>query len=561
MKKQTKLVAVLSTAAVLAMGISMTSFAAGWTKDDSGIWHYYDSDDDMVSSEWRKDGSNWFYLDEDGEMLTNSWVDDESYVGANGARLVNAWIKTSPDDESDDPGENGDYWFYFDKKGHKVTSDSRKINGKTYFFGNDGKMESGWYEKDGDIFYLGGEDDGSRKDNQWLWLERPGNEDEDNNEAASALGCTDDSQDPCDDEGWYWFGAGGKMTKDADKKKVNGRHYYFNEHGQMLYEWINDRKISGVSPASQPNASLDGYAASPGSSQIDHMIYSNVVEQGWRANGWYEIDGSEDTETDDDSYWYYFKDGKAKRAESMKDARVKDDDGLVFVKRIKVDSQKMGKQYYAFDEYGRNLTGLQYSPNDNGFYYFNESGYPVFGKVSNVECDDDSFEFYFNTTNGKKGQGYNGEKSGYLYFNGKKLTADDENRLFFYNDRIYLVNNKGKIQKGKKSYNIENSSIAEDKVAVVFNSDNSVKSITLDEGKGTAYTAAELLKMSLTTDSTTNDYIDEDGSYDDTYVSIPSIRLYDNDVYTYRFTTKKDGSLDAAEMWYDVHEKLNARWK
>ena len=24
--------------------------AAGWEKDDSGIWHYYDSDDDMAAS-------------------------------------------------------------------------------------------------------------------------------------------------------------------------------------------------------------------------------------------------------------------------------------------------------------------------------------------------------------------------------------------------------------------------------------------------------------------------------------------------------------------------------
>ena len=64
MRKQTKLVAVLSAAALLAVGASMTSFA-GWEKDEDGIWHYYDSDDEMVEDEWRKDGSKWFYLDED----------------------------------------------------------------------------------------------------------------------------------------------------------------------------------------------------------------------------------------------------------------------------------------------------------------------------------------------------------------------------------------------------------------------------------------------------------------------------------------------------------------
>ena len=558
-KTKTKLLAVLSASALLTMGMAMTSFAAGWQKDDSGIWHYYDSDDELVTGEWKKDGTNWFYLNDDGDMLTDSWVDDEAYVGDNGARLVNAWKKTMVDEESGDPSEDDDCWYYFGSKGKKVVDGSQKINGKTYFFDTDGKMEYGWYEKDGSVYYLGGEDDGARSDNKWLWLEKPDSSDDEDNEAATALGCDDD--DACDDEGWYWFGSGGKLARDVNKKKINGRYYYINEHGQMLYEWINDRKVSGTVPASQSNAALDGNAATPGSSQIEHMIYANQVEEGWIADGWFEIDGSEDTKTDDDSDWYYFKDGKAKKADSAKDTVVKDDDGAVYVKRIKVDSQKMGKQYYAFDQYGRNLTGLQYAPADKGFYYFDDNGYPMSGKKTGVECDDDTYEFFFNTTNGKKGQGYNGEKSGYLYFNGKKLTADDDNRLFFYNDKIYLLNNKGKIQKGNKGYDIENKSISEDKVKVAFNSDDSVKSITLDEGKGTAYTADELVSMSLNTDSTTNDYVDEEGKYEDTYVSVPFIQLYDGDTYTYRFIKGTGSKIDSVEMWYDVHEKLNNRWK
>ena len=106
MRKQTKLVAVLSAAALLAMGASMTSFAAGWEKDDAGVWHYYDKDDEMVAGEWRKDGAKWFYLDEDGDMLTDSWVDDEYYVGADGAMLVNQWAKTASEDAVDDPDED-----------------------------------------------------------------------------------------------------------------------------------------------------------------------------------------------------------------------------------------------------------------------------------------------------------------------------------------------------------------------------------------------------------------------------------------------------------------------
>ena len=59
MKKQTKLVAVLSTAALLAIGASMTSFAAtGWAEED-GTWVYYDRNGDKVTDKWAKSGSYW----------------------------------------------------------------------------------------------------------------------------------------------------------------------------------------------------------------------------------------------------------------------------------------------------------------------------------------------------------------------------------------------------------------------------------------------------------------------------------------------------------------------
>ena len=52
MRKQTKLVAVLSAAALLAIGASMTSFAAtGWT-EENGEWVYYDRDGYQVTEAW-----------------------------------------------------------------------------------------------------------------------------------------------------------------------------------------------------------------------------------------------------------------------------------------------------------------------------------------------------------------------------------------------------------------------------------------------------------------------------------------------------------------------------
>ena len=89
MRKQTKLVAVLSAAALLAVGASMTSFAAGWT-EENGTWVYYDSDDELVTNEWKKSGSNYYYLNDDGEMATETWVDDEYYVDETGKMVTNA---------------------------------------------------------------------------------------------------------------------------------------------------------------------------------------------------------------------------------------------------------------------------------------------------------------------------------------------------------------------------------------------------------------------------------------------------------------------------------------
>ena len=58
MRKQTKVVAVASAAALLAIGGAMTSFAAqGWVEED-GTWYYYDKDGNRVEDEWKKSGNN-----------------------------------------------------------------------------------------------------------------------------------------------------------------------------------------------------------------------------------------------------------------------------------------------------------------------------------------------------------------------------------------------------------------------------------------------------------------------------------------------------------------------
>ena len=522
MRKQTKLVAVLSAAALLAMGASMTSFAAGWQKDDAGVWHYYDSDDEMVTGEWKKDGGKWFYLDEDGDMLTN------------------AWKYTVSDEDQDEPDEDGERWFYFNNKGKKVVSDTKKINGKTYLFDSDGKMQFGWQQDgNGEMYYYGDENDGARTESKWLWLERSGNlSDEDLDDGQNKGLCDDTSSDPCDDEGWYWFQSSGKMYKDKTKKKINGKFYMFNEHGQMLYEWIDNKKVSVGS-----NAQLDAKRADGSVATAGEMLYYNVNEEGWRADGWYQIDGSEAMKTDSDTDWYYIDDGEMYHASKTDDyAGTSDGGSRVYVMRKKV--KVSGNKYFAFNEKGQMQDGLQFIKNDGGFFYFDENGYMKTGKVASVECDDDDYTFLFTTKNGKNGIGYTGEKDGYLYYNGKRLEADDDYRFFYVEGKVYLVNSKGKVQKatgtkGRDFDDIENKSFVNvDDVTVMTNKNGVVSSI---DGKAVkVYTDAVEAAVAKS-----NNFDAEKQNLD---VTVPFISLYDN-VYTYESTTDAAGKVTVTSTW------------
>ena len=182
MRKQTKLVAVLSTAALLAIGASMTSFAAqGWAEED-GTWVYYDSSNDRVTEEWKKSGDNWYWLDDNGEMAVDMLVEDDDdyyYVDANGVMVTNQWVAIENEDagEEDEPDH---YWYYFQANGKAYTrSDNasedsvspKTINGKKYAFDEEGRMLYGWVsggerQTDDDawkesLYYFGDEDDGA----------------------------------------------------------------------------------------------------------------------------------------------------------------------------------------------------------------------------------------------------------------------------------------------------------------------------------------------------------------------------------------------------------------
>ena len=162
MRKQTKIAAIVSAAALLAIGASMTSFAAtGWQEED-GTWVYYNKAEEKVTDKWAKSGDNWFYLDGDGYMATDMLIEDDDdyyYVDANGAMVRNQWIAIDNEDAGNDDDEPEVHWYYFQNNGkayRKKGSTSvfkKSINGKTYCFNEDGQMQYGWVDAEGQTNY------------------------------------------------------------------------------------------------------------------------------------------------------------------------------------------------------------------------------------------------------------------------------------------------------------------------------------------------------------------------------------------------------------------------
>ena len=455
MRKQTKVVAVASAAALLAIGGAMTSFAAqGWVEED-GTWYYYDKDGNRVEDEWRKSGDNWFWLDseEGGAMATDKLVDDDDdtyYVDANGVMVTNTWVKVvNEDQDDDDPAEYRYYYMQNSGKAYKAKDSGnttfKTIDGKKYAFDEDGKMLYGWVNDDSTLatddsdwetaeYYMGSWEDGALKTG---W------------QKVSVY-----DQDEDDDyDYWFNFKSNGKKRFSTTDKKLNGKHYRFDERGVMVYEW----------------ALASGAAAS--SSSVSNWQYFNSPEDGARVTkGWFKVVAPDDDNDntfkdygvtsfapgdaeDENERWYYA-----------------DGDGELYAGEIK----KIKGKYYGFypegtDKAGSMLTGLcalvvqdgkitevierdmdaddlddcmdgegKYAamygnPNASLYYFGSDEDADGAMKTGNttINLDGDSYQFLFSKAGGaeSKGKGQTGiDDNKYIYKFGMKMKADSEDK-------------------------------------------------------------------------------------------------------------------------------------
>ena len=459
MRKQTKIAALISAAAVLSVGGAMTAFAATGWQQENGTWVYYNRNEEKVTEQWQKSGDYWYYLDDNGEMAVDSLIDDNDntyYVDVNGVMVTNRWVAVDNENAGDE-NEPNQWWYYFGANGKAYKrSDSstgdvslKTINGKKYTFDTDGKMQYGWV-KDGETqyddnawqdaeYYFGDENDGAMAEG---WKEIAIKDDQ-----ATDAQPGDNYWDE-DQTRWFYFKASGKKEKNQTGKTINGRKYGFDEYGRMNAGWVTEATTSNASVKDGGKQGIATYSNS-------FMNYSTPEDGARYTKGWFKVTPGyylqKDKYEDGTDYWYY-----------------SDGSGKLVTNQIKTINGKK----YAFDNYGRMISGfvvlqmqasgISYSSRDivekldDENRYDNEDNYDRFVKANeglfnsgelrayyfgssddgsmktgkqSVDLDGEKLTFEFEKNGSKKGVGINGMEDHKFYIGGKLTTADNDNKV------------------------------------------------------------------------------------------------------------------------------------
>ncbi len=473
MRKQTKVVAVASAAALLAIGASMTSFAAtGWVEED-GTWYFYDNDGNRVEDAWKKSGENWYWLDgeEGGAMAIEKIVEDDDdiyYVDANGVMVRNTWVKVvnEEQDEDEDPAEYHYYYMQSNGKAYKASDNSnirfRTIDGKRYAFDEDGKMLYGWVNEQGErqsdddgwenaTYYLGNWDDGAMKTGWQKVYVYDGDEDDDM-------------------EHWFNFKSNGKKrAKDDDnfnefkEEKINGKRYGFDSRGVMTYEWaLATKGESGASWASTSswryfNNAEDGARVTKGWFKVvaPSEDNDNVFKTGYGTDSFAQGDADDENER-----WYYangdgileagkikkikgkyygFRPDGDKKAAAMLSGLVlmevnPDNGDIIKVLDDGVDSDELN-DLLDWDTSSEIVQSINKSDGEGiiSLYYFGdeETDGAMKTGATTVTLDGESYNFLFNKTGGaeSKGRGLTGvDDNKYIYSYGCRIKASSDDK-------------------------------------------------------------------------------------------------------------------------------------
>lgn len=469
-----------TVAAVLAVQVPGVAWAGNWVDDGDG-WHY-EQDGQKVTGRWIAGKSNtMYYVGNDGNMAVDTFImgdqDQISYVDDSGKRVI-GWRQLDRKD-----GEaSGEAWYYFNINGDAVTG-KKVIDGKKYFFDENGKMLTGWVswtdrsaepftgnleDKDGDVYYCL---DSGETASGWLQIAPPIQEEDDFGGDGTA---------------WYNFD-GGKVRTNT-KEGLDGKDYIFTKDGKMVTGWaykdgdnwtaVTEKTDSGDIDRFKTDVTKFYYAKDDGSLAKNQWLKVKCFD---KLTG----DGDEDTA------WYYFdrkgnltgRQATATPADAMSDQGVygpeihtkvyKGNKGKYEVKKggdiynedaPTVTIKKVDNKYYMFNTIGKLADGLIYLPKTLGRFqqgYYNYDDKSALKPGAAVLKDDGRDYYYYfankNDSGYSLGQGVTGIVNGRLYYEGLAVMAEEgtgwqpayieprDNRSI---SGLYLVDETGKVKGG-----------------------------------------------------------------------------------------------------------------
>lgn len=376
----------------------------GWAKE-SGKWYFYK--DGVKATGWQEWDGKRYYLNSDGTMKANEWMIDSdgsiyyfrSWGGA--YKNCNAVINGRSYTFDADSKMQGSQWI---------------VKGGNWYLAKDGKIATGWQEWQGSKYYLNS--DGTMRSNEWR----------------------------LDDSGKirYLCGWGGAYKNRS--AKINGRSYTFNSNADVTNtQWI---ALDGTWKLAKDGQIATGwqtwdnnlyYLNSDGSMKADEAftdggkLYFFRSWGGAYKNCWYTSGGKKYYLHDNsaayqnewlkaDGKWYYFQSDSTMATNTWIDNYYVDASGVWIPNKEKPTDKWItsgNRKWY------RHADG-SYTKNDweliNGKYYrFDEEGWMVTGwkKVNGIW-------YYMDKTTGERyGEGWHWIDGSCYYMNANGEMAVD----------------------------------------------------------------------------------------------------------------------------------------
>ena len=517
MRKQTKIAAVVSAAALLALGASMTSFAASkgtWMMVD-GEWYCYDKNGDAYTNTFCSSNGKDYYVGDDGQLVRSAWVEDGSdkyFVNSSGAKITNDWRLTTP---YEDEGAEEE-WYYFQSTGKMAANKKITYKGKTYFFDSEGQMLTGWVTYESKNNNTSVDEDGEFNKDNSFYCDETGARVEKGWVYTTESGVEDDNADA--DEYWFYFKSSGK-AQTGKATSINGQTYLFDTEGHMLTGWVG---FTGADVAQDGKnykyEEIGGENSKEQLSNYTDVYFCGDEDDGHaKKNKWYKTWRPEQydaADEDNDQWWYWIdKNGKVYIPSTSDATKVATaykyqlKDAALEIKNggdtYKVTKKKVNSKDYFFNENGEMLSDFIHVKHPGSglladeVYYLGGSndGSMKSGSQSVKDDNGDTYKFYFENKSGaSKGTGVTGNKNGYLYNKGLLITADDyKYQLAEVLGAQFIVNANGTIQHGNVEYK-EDGDVLIDTRKVVDKDD---KTIVIYEGV-TYNSATGALKNSIT---------------------------------------------------------------